>query len=624
MAISYLDNLNIKKKAPNVERDLFATIADMVAWSENYLPNVFECNVEDTGKRYRYNASNTVDPVLGKWREVTGGDTDLTNYYTKTEIDETVVKPVKELAEQNETNIGTMDDLAVSTWTDLVSAINALYNSFLQSIVYTTKEVDDKTVKVMRFTYRDGTSTDVDVTAIITGSKISELADVNINDAVDGQAIVYDYASRMFKNKDLGFSEFLQTAKDYTDEQIAESEKSSAIAADEKPVYNAETKEITYKQNGETKTTEDISTWFYYKSNDTVIQTRWISDVEFTIDLSNINLENYVKKLDVTDTYTGDVSEDKTKIASIACLDSLKGVIATALADKLNITDVVDNLTSTSTEFPLSANQGKVLDEKISDLADVVDEKLAIQQDVENAGKFVKVASDGKLTFAAGASSAENVSYENDNYPLQTNVKKALDAIWAKIDYVKPEITAFTVSPATTVYEKGSTVDSLTFAWTYNKNVTAQSLTDVTLTDETDRSGTYGSLSTTKTFELSCSDGQNTAKKSITIAFRDKIYYGSASIPDEYDSAFILGLSKKDFATSKKGSFTMTVASGEYGFIAFPSSFGTLSSVYIGGFETTVESCGSISFTNASGGVTTYSIYRTGRSGLGTITMEIK
>ena len=67
----------------------------------------------------------------------------------------------------------------------------------------------------------------------------------------------------------------------------------------------------------------------------------------------------------------------------------------------------------------------------------------------------------------------------------------------------------------------------------------------------------------------------------------------------------------------------MTVGSGEYGYIAFPKSFGSLSSVKIGGFDTDVISCGDIAFTNASGGVVTYSIYRTGRSGLGSLTMVV-
>lgn len=74
MAISLLDNLNIRKKRPNVERDLFDTIADMVAYSENYLPEVFECNVKSTGERYRYNVNNEVLEGLGKWRLVLGGE----------------------------------------------------------------------------------------------------------------------------------------------------------------------------------------------------------------------------------------------------------------------------------------------------------------------------------------------------------------------------------------------------------------------------------------------------------------------------------------------------------------------------------------------------------------------
>ena len=46
MAISLLDNIAIKKKSPNVELALFASIADMAAFNENYLPAVFDCNVK--------------------------------------------------------------------------------------------------------------------------------------------------------------------------------------------------------------------------------------------------------------------------------------------------------------------------------------------------------------------------------------------------------------------------------------------------------------------------------------------------------------------------------------------------------------------------------------------------
>ena len=219
---------------------------------------------------------------------------------------------------------------------------------------------------------------------------------------------------------------------------------------------------------------------------------------------------------------------------------------------------------------------------------------------------------------------ADNITYENSNYPSWTNVKKALDGIMAKIDYIKPEITSFT-STAQEVYEFGQKVSNIVFNWTVNKYITTQSLTNYTLPDASVRTITYtNDITSNKTFTLTIGDGKNTASKSVSIEFRNKIYYGSSAIPSNFNSAFILGLSNKQFATSKSGSFDITVGSNEYGFIAFPSSFGTLSSVKIGGFNTDVINCGTISFTNASGGTTNYNIYRTGRHSLGAITMEIK
>lgn len=229
------------------------------------------------------------------------------------------------------------------------------------------------------------------------------------------------------------------------------------------------------------------------------------------------------------------------------------------------------------------------------------------------------------INVTGGSTTAEDVSYENESYPSQTNVKKALDAIWAKIDYVKPSISSFTMSPSTTDYEIGQEVTELNFTWTYNKEVTSQSLTDVTLEGTDDRSGKWtGSLKTNKTFTLSCGDGQNTATASKSISFKNKTYWGSAALQDTYDSAFILGLSNKQFSTAKKGTYSMTVADGEYGFLTMPKSYGNVDSTWIGGFEVELTKVGDISFENASGGIANYSIYRTGKSGLGAITMEVK
>ena len=258
---------------------------------------------------------------------------------------------------------------------------------------------------------------------------------------------------------------------------------------------------------------------------------------------------------------------------------------------------------------------------KFDDIDSGLNKKLSIKQSTADNGKILKVGNDGNIEFVEDL--ADDISYQNSKYSSWTNVKKALDGIIAKVDYIKPEITSFT-STAQEVYEFGQKVSNIVFNWTTNKDVTTQTLTDCTINVDS-RTATYiNDITSNKTFTLTIGDGQNTTSKNISISFRNKIYYGSASIPSSFDSAFILGLSNKQFATGKNGTYTVNVASNEYGFLAFPSSFGNISSVYIGGFDTEVINCGTISFTNASGGTTNYNIYRTGRDGLGTIKMEIK
>lgn len=103
--------------------------------------------------------------------------------------------------------------------------------------------------------------------------------------------------------------------------------------------------------------------------------------------------------------------------------------------------------------------------------------------------------------------------------------------------------------------------------------------------------------------------------------YNDLFYWGSAALPETFTSAFILALTGKKFATNYKGSYDITVGSGEYGFIACPASWNIPNSCKIGGFATDLVDCGSISFTNSSGASSLYKIVRTNISGLGTITM---
>ena len=101
MGISIIDNFDYRAGKPNFTRDLFENIEEMVAFPEMYLPAVFECNIK-SGDRYRFNANNEVDPILGKWRLVNVGNGGPVSGYTKDEINAKLDKKLDKPEAQGE------------------------------------------------------------------------------------------------------------------------------------------------------------------------------------------------------------------------------------------------------------------------------------------------------------------------------------------------------------------------------------------------------------------------------------------------------------------------------------------------------------------------------------------
>ena len=263
----------------------------------------------------------------------------------------------------------------------------------------------------------------------------------------------------------------------------------------------------------------------------------------------------------------------------------------------------------------------------ISYVDDELLEKLNIANGSINANKAVVTDASGNIIFVDKSTiggTAESVSYTNVDHPTLTDVDKALDVVLAKLYYVAPSITSFTSTPSTLQYENGAVITGgVVFNWTYNKDITTQTLTDCTLADETVRTATYASdISANKTFTLTAGDGEKTATKSIAFQFMNKVYWGVDTDKETYDDAFILGLSGNKLATSPKGSYNFTAGSGQYCYFAVPTSM-TLA-VKVNGFDTDLDTVvASRSFTNASGYTTTYKIQRLHQPSLGTLTAVV-
>ena len=239
----------------------------------------------------------------------------------------------------------------------------------------------------------------------------------------------------------------------------------------------------------------------------------------------------------------------------------------------------------------------------------------------ETLGKWREI-SGGASSGSSGT--AEETSYTNESFPQYDNVDLALDALFNKVYYVKPTCS-LSATPSGGTFEMGTTISApISFKWTINKDITSQTLTGCTLADASVRTAIYNTnVTSDKTFTLSASDGENSASSSVSYKFLNNIFWGSASTAETYDSEFISTLSNKKLASAVKGTYSFNIASGEYGFWAVPSNM-TISSVWIGGFEVTVDDLGTVSYTNAQGYTRDYNLYKTGKSGLGSISAEIK
>ena len=242
---------------------------------------------------------------------------------------------------------------------------------------------------------------------------------------------------------------------------------------------------------------------------------------------------------------------------------------------------------------------------------------------VDGTFKSLGSAGSGGVT---GPIISEDVAYSNTTIDSVVDVKGALDALISKVYYVAPKINSFTCSPNQLSYEIGQKVSSVVFNWEYNKEIAYQTLTDCDISDISIRTAVYDQeISTNKTFVLSCGDGQNSASSSKAFTFSSRVHSGSASIPDTYDSTFILSLPGQ-LKGNKSGTYTVNVQNGQYFYIAMPTSYNSNADVLVGkvqGFDTEFSRVATLQHVNASGYETSYSIYKSTNSNLGNISFIV-
>ena len=573
MAISLIDNLKIQNKKQNVERDSFVSIADMVAYSPNYLPNLFHTMCEETGKMYVYNVNNDIDPVLGKWREYGSGiGTDETVKLTSTSTD---AKYLNELIDNSTIEVDVNNDCLVVKKIDGQTATVAEIN-FLTGVTANVQEQINNLGKSM--TMYGVFSTKADLLASISpvpvdGNTAIVIADEDNNN----KQMTYIYIAS--NSAWTQVAESSVTVRDFTTNPIQlDTETTGTLSKDKIDTAIARLADVLDKAT-------------YVGSADGIVkQSDMLTGLTYTITALNDAIKD-------SHTHTNKTALDK--IVS-------NGLGSNFLADNGKYISIL----SVGVSEPAYTSQIWI------DTTNVSKPILKIH----NGTNWITVSVSSSET---GVSAADSITYDNPNFVQYDTVDTALDALFAKVYYVKPTCSLSADKKGGT-FEMGTVISApITFTWTTNKDITSQTLTGCTLADASVRTATYNTnVASNKSFTLSVSDGENSASSSVSYKFLNNVFWGSAST-GIYNSAFINALSNKKLASAVKGTYSFNIASGEYGFWAVPSNM-TISSVWIGGFEVTVDDLGTVSYTNAQGYTRDYKLYKTGKSGLGSISAEIK
>jgi hypothetical protein len=176
------------------------------------------------------------------------------------------------------------------------------------------------------------------------------------------------------------------------------------------------------------------------------------------------------------------------------------------------------------------------------------------------------------------------------------------------LEYLAPDITALTGGSSN---EKGATVANVTLAWTLNKDIVAQTLTDVVGLSPLVRTKTFTGVNLTadKTYTLTVTDAAGgTDTDTESVLFYSKRHWGVSALT-ALTSAQILALASNELGSARAQSRTFDCTGGRYIFFAWPATWGTPTFTVNGLVDTSWVNA-VVSHTNASGYTCNYHTWR--------------
>lgn len=224
---------------------------------------------------------------------------------------------------------------------------------------------------------------------------------------------------------------------------------------------------------------------------------------------------------------------------------------------------------------------------------------------IENQEDLQRIVKDCILKETDNKTAVEQILYKNSDYPNIKTLKDALD----KVLYSDLTIS---VSVNPNIVEKGTSIDSATLTWSYNKsNIKQQTLDGQTINNDLRKYIIQGPITESITKTVRGNDGTKSVIGSATIYFYPGIYYGAGSTQPEINSL------SKQLRASRVCNITVNAGNSEYIWIFLPNNYGT-PTFTVGGFSGGFEKVSQLTYNT-----TLYDIWRSDNVNLGNTVINI-
>lgn len=344
-------------------------------------------------------------------------------------------------------------------------------------------------------------------------------------------------------------------------------------------------------------------------------------------ELSHADIRESLKNLnDKITRFLGTPQEDLDELSEIlGLIADNKDLISGITTNKINYTDIVDNLESEDKNKVLSAKQGKELATQLDGTLKLTEQNLSdTQKEIVRAN--IGAMSDSAQLLPEVGKTEENLLFSSGGewIPISASrfARNSLD------------LTNLKVSPSTV--EVGTQVDSATISWTTNFPTNSATVNGKVIYEDRKSAGNHSYLDDNNEagFKLTSKGNQSWKVKvngdynesdegTVSLSFIYKVYYGALDADGEINEEAIKTMSSK-LMSNTNGDYSISPGVNQKMALAAPSSYSQIKNVIINNNTYTWDKVGKDIPVESNGIVTNYNVWMNGKITTAPCTITVK